>query len=43
MLKNPFMLYKFVYLANFKDTTNLIVAASDDLSPEQEKQMDSTV
>jgi len=40
---NPFMLYKFVYLANFKDTTNLIVAASDDLSPEQEKQMDSTV
>lgn len=41
---NPFMLYKFIYLANYKDTTNLVVSDGDDnLTPEQLDNMDTTV
>lgn len=28
---NPFILYKFVYLANFKDATNLVIKAEDQI------------
>lgn len=29
---NPFMLYKFIYLANFKDTTNLVINEEDNIT-----------
>ncbi len=41
---NPFMLYKFIYLANYKDTSNLITPdGMEELTPEQIENMDTTV
>ena len=38
---NPFMLYKFIYLANYRDTSQLITSESK-LTKEQSEKMDST-
>lgn len=41
---NPFMLYKFIYLANYKDTSNLITPdGPEELTAEQIDNMDTTV
>ena len=41
---NPFMLYKFIYLANYKDTANLITPdGPEELTAEQIDNMDTTV
>lgn len=41
---NPFMLYKFIYLANYKDTSNLVIPEeTGELTQEQIDSMDTTV
>ncbi|MDD3593950.1 MAG: HD-GYP domain-containing protein [Candidatus Gastranaerophilales bacterium] len=41
---NPFMLYKFIYLANYKDTSALITGEnSEPLTKEQLESMDTTI
>ena len=41
---NPFMLYKFIYLANYKDTAKLITPdGPESLTPEQVNSMDTTI
>ena len=41
---NPFMLYKFIYLANYKDTSNLVVPEENgELTEEQINSMDTTI
>jgi len=39
---NPFMLYKFLYLANYRDTSDLINSATMDSNPDPE-QIDTTI
>ncbi len=41
---NPFMLYKFIYLANYKDSSDLVVSEEEaELTQEQIDSMDTTV
>ncbi|MCQ2957816.1 MAG: HD-GYP domain-containing protein [Candidatus Gastranaerophilales bacterium] len=41
---NPFMLYKFIYLANYKDTSKLITPdGPESLTPDQVNSMDTTI
>ena len=41
---NPFMLYKFIYLANYKDTSNLVIPEeNEELTQEQMDSMDTTI
>ncbi len=40
---NPFMLYKFLYLANYKDASDLVVHEDTSLSEEDRDNMDTTI
>ena len=40
---NPFMLYKFLYLANYKDASNLVLPETSSLTPEEVAKMDTTI